>query len=316
MYKIAIIGASNMQRPLVEKANTMGLETHVFAWEKGEVVSDIAFKFYPISVLEKEKILNVCTEIDIDGILTIGSDIAVDTVNFVANKMELVGNSMSSTQMTRDKHLMREKLAEAGLPVPGFKVINSVDELKNLDFAPPYMIKAVDRSGSRGIQLVKKDSERTEAYANAMEVSLNKKVLVENYFDGKQYSLEVLSQNGNHNFVGITEEFYTGPPQFVETGHIMPGPISKKNLEKGLELTFSALDALEIKNGASHTELRINRDNEFCFIEIAGRMGGDFRANLIELAYNYDYIEDSIKIALDPLLCLTWCASALHKVNA
>ena len=60
MKKLAIIGASYLQRPLVEQARAMGLETHVFAWRKGEVVSDIATRFYPISILEKEQILEQC----------------------------------------------------------------------------------------------------------------------------------------------------------------------------------------------------------------------------------------------------------------
>ena len=296
--KIAIIGASNMQRPLVKKANEMGIETHVFAWEKGNVADDIATKFYPISILEKEQIYEVCKSINIDGITSVGSDLALDTVNYVAEKMDLVGNTLHSTELMRDKFLMRKKLLNERLPVPHFFSLENVNELNTINLTYPFMIKSSDRSGSKGIQLVNNENEAFEAFYNAKKTSLNKKVVAEDYFDGKQYSVEAISQNGRHHFVGITEEFYTGPPQFVETGHIMPGNLSNDNLKVAVDLTFEALDALKFKNGASHTELRVNRKNEFCFIEIAGRMGGDFRSELIRIAYDYDFLKDTILLTL------------------
>ena len=296
--KLAILGASYLQRPLVEKAKEMGLETHVFAWREGNVVGNIATKFYPISILEKEQIYEVCKSINIDGITSIGSDLALDTVNYVAEKMDLVGNTLLSTELMRDKFLMRKELWNEGLPVPNFFSLENVNELNNINLAYPFMIKASDRSGSKGIRLVYNDNDAFEAFYNAKKTSLNKKVIAEDYFDGKQYSIESISQNGRHHFVGITEEFYTGPPQFVETGHIVPGNLSNENLKKAVNLTFEALNALNFKNGASHTELRINKNNDICFIEIAGRMGGDFRSELIRLAYEYDFLKDTILLSI------------------
>ena len=40
--KLAVIGASYLQQPLVEKANEMGLEVHCFACEEGAVCKEIA----------------------------------------------------------------------------------------------------------------------------------------------------------------------------------------------------------------------------------------------------------------------------------
>lgn len=296
--KIAIIGASKIQLPVVLRVNDMGYESHVFAWEEGNAVNHVASAFYPISILEKELILEKCLELKIDAIITVGSDIALDTVNYIAHRMGLVGNSLESTLFTRDKHAMRDRLGQFGLPIPRYALIQSDAALAELGFSFPFMIKASDRSGSRGISLVHDMDEAIEAYNDAKSVSFNQKVLAEEYFDGKQYSLEFLSQNGDHKFIGLTEEFYTGPPQFVEKGHLMPGRIKEEFLKSAIDLSYKALIALEINNGASHIELRINDNGEICFIEIAGRMGGDFRSELIRLAYNYDYISDTVKIAL------------------
>ena len=75
MKKIAIIGASVLQEPLIEKAKSMGLETHVFAWAAGDIGEKTADFFYPISIVEKEEILEVCRKIGIDGICSISSGV-------------------------------------------------------------------------------------------------------------------------------------------------------------------------------------------------------------------------------------------------
>ena len=81
MSKIAIIGASYLQLPLVRKAKEMGLEIHCFAWDKDAVCKEEVDSFYPISIVEKEKIFQICQSIEIDGICTIASDVAAPTVS-------------------------------------------------------------------------------------------------------------------------------------------------------------------------------------------------------------------------------------------
>ena len=83
MRKLAILGASYLQVSLIKKANDMGLETHVFAWEEGAVGKELASYFYPISILDKETILLKCKEIGIHGITVIGTDIAMPSINYI-----------------------------------------------------------------------------------------------------------------------------------------------------------------------------------------------------------------------------------------
>ena len=81
---LAIIGASYLQLPLIEKAKEMGYTTHVFAWKANDVGEAAADHFYPISIVEKELILKKCREIRICGICSIASDLAAITVNYIA----------------------------------------------------------------------------------------------------------------------------------------------------------------------------------------------------------------------------------------
>ena len=104
MQKLAIIGASYLQLPLVKKAKEMGLHTICFAWAEGAVCKDEADEFFPISIVEKEQILEVCREKQIDGICTIASDVAAPTVTYVAEKMRLVGNTYEVALNCSFKH--------------------------------------------------------------------------------------------------------------------------------------------------------------------------------------------------------------------
>jgi biotin carboxylase len=296
--KIAILGGTNFQRNLILKANSLEIETHVFAWKEGNVVEDISAFFYDISTTEKEIILAKCKEIGIDGITSVGSDVAVETINYVAKKLNLIGNSIQSGINTRDKYVMRGIFKKFQLPTVNYQLIQNYEAIENLSLEYPFMIKASDRSGSRGITFVNNKNEAKIALNEALNVSYNKKVIAEEYFEGIQYSVETISQNGKHYFVGLTREFYTGIPYFVEKGHIVPGQIEEFKFNEMLTIVFAALNGLEIKNGAAHSEIRINEKGEFCLIEIASRMGGDFRAEMVEKAYNYDYLKNTIFVAM------------------
>ena len=175
MKKLAIIGASYLQLPLVKKAKAMGLETYCFAWEEGAVCRDIADLFYPISIIEKEIILEKCREIGIDGITTIASDTAVVTVNYVANKLGLISNPDEYSVMTTNKYLMRKCFAESDIPSPKFSLVDTSNSYNIKGFKFPLIVKPTDRSGSRGVEKVLDPVLLDSAISRASEVSFGKK---------------------------------------------------------------------------------------------------------------------------------------------
>jgi biotin carboxylase len=163
MKKIAILGASYLQVPLIKKANEMGLETHVFAWEEGAVGKELASSFYPISILDKESILMKCREIGIHGITTIATDIAMPSVNYVARELNLIGNSLEATLISTDKYEMRKALSSKNIPCPRFSFyeIDNFQNHEGLEF--PLIVKPTDRSGSRGVTKVNSIDETNKA---------------------------------------------------------------------------------------------------------------------------------------------------------
>ena len=299
MKKIAIIGASYLQNPLILKAKAMGLETHVFAWKAGDIGEKTADYFYPISIVEKEEILNKCREIGIGGICSIASDLAAITVNYVAMKMGLPGNSLICTEKSTNKHKMREAFEQNGDPSPKSRLVHSAENLKAVSLQYPIIVKPVDRSGSRGITKLESPDGLAKAIEYAKAQGFEKDALVEEFAVGQEYSVECISYQGVHHFLAMTKKFTTGAPGFVETGHIEPAPVSEKMLEQVKKVVFHALDSLGICNSASHTELKISSFGKIALIEIGGRMGGDcIGSSLVELSTGIDFVRAVIEIAL------------------
>ena len=301
--KIAIIGASYLQVPLIKKAKEMGLETHVFAWRVGDEGEEIADFFYPISIVEKEKILYKCREIGIDGICSISSDLATTTVCYIAQKMKLTSNTIECSHKTTNKFLMRECFKENHDPSPSYLLIkdseNYLDVVNKSAFNFPVIVKPTDRSGSRGVKKCFSISELPLAIENAKECSFKKEIIIEEYIEGQEYSIESISYNGEHTVLNITYKITTGSPHFIETGHIEPAPLSDLAKEKIINVTKHALNSLGIRYGASHTEVKVDKSGNINIIEIGARMGGDMiGSHLIQLSTGFDFVKAEIQIAL------------------
>lgn len=299
MKKIAIIGASYLQVPLIEKAKALGIETHVFAWRVNDVGETIADYFYPISIIEKEEILKKCHQIGIDGICSIASDLAIITVNYIANEMGLTGNSLECTRVSTNKHLMRMAFKKNGDPSPKSFCVAHKNDLDGVQLCYPVIVKPIDRSGSRGVTKLQSPNGLLQAIEAAMEQGFEKKALVEEFITGKEYSVECLSWKGEHHFLALTLKYTTGAPHFIERGHLEPAPISNNQLEEIKGIVFHALDSLQIANGASHTEIKVSDNGTIKIIEIGGRMGGDFiGSDLVNLSTGIDFVRAVIQIAM------------------
>lgn len=299
MKTIAIIGASYLQLPLVEKAREMGLHTLCFAWSNGAVCKDVADEFYPISVTEKEWILGICADKHIDGICTIASDVAAPTVAFVAEKLGLVGNSYAAAIRANDKSQMRQAFSKAGIPCPRYQVVNSIGQLDLRSLSFPVIVKPVDRSGSLGVLRVDHEEKLPSALDIALEMSFKHMAIVEEYIEGREISVEFISSEGIHYPLQITDKITTGPPHFVELEHHEPADLTEEWKLKVNDLTRRALSALGVTNGASHSEYRITEDGRIYVMEIGARMGGDFiGSDLVYLSTGYDFLKGVIQVAL------------------
>lgn len=296
--KIAIIGANEPLLSHYRQTKALGYEIHSFAWEEGAVCKSYADFFYPISFTEKEKILSICRKVGIEGVLSFTLESALPTVNYVAAALNLSCNPASCIMLTSDKYSMRQQLQLSNVRVPEYKLVTTATELEVSDDNFPVIVKPVDSGGSRGVTKVYSRPDLEAAYQRALAYSGSGKVLVEQYIDGREFSVEYISYGGEHYPVAITDKVTTGEPYFVELEHHQPADITAEQKEKILKLTEDTLKALQVDSGASHTEIKLNSMGELYVIEMGARMGGDMiGSDLVRLSTGYDYVKGSLEVA-------------------
>ena len=306
MKKIAVIGASYLQRPLVEKAKEMGLYVLCFAWREGAVCESLVDEFYPISIVEKEQILEICQQKKIDGICTIASDVAAPTVAYVAEKMGLIGNSYEAAVCANNKFAMRDAFMKANVPCPQYTMVDDIkalslkSQVSSLNsFTFPFIVKPTDRSGSLGVAKVNNEEEILSAVEKALNCSFKHQAMVEEFIEGREISVEFISYRGTHYPLTITDKVTTEAPHFVELEHHQPSTLTPAQYEEIYAITRRALDALGVTDGASHSEYKITKDGRICIMEIGARMGGDFiGSDLVRLSTGYDFVKGVIDVAL------------------
>ena len=304
MKKIVIIGANNFQMPLIKKAKELGYEAHVFAWKEGAIGAEFADFFYPISIIEKDLILEECKKIKPDAVISVASDLATLTVNYLADKLGLTGNSLECTQISTNKYKMRQAFQDNKVSVPKFIETskfdtNTLEQISKMNL--PIIVKPTDRSGSRSITKIESlDSEELKkAIEEAISVSFEKKAIIEEYIEGEEFSAESISYRGKHTLLTVTRKQTTGAPHFIETGHTQPAGLDSEMLEKIKKEVFAGLNSLQITNGASHAEFKITPDGKVKIIEIGARMGGDcIGSDLVKISTGYDFLKMVIDVAL------------------
>jgi len=298
--KLAVIGASYLQLPLVIKAKELGLQTLCFAWDEGAVAREHCDRFYPISIVEKQRILEVCKDEAIDGICTIASDVAVPTVSFVAEHLGLVGNSIQSSRVCTNKYLMRNALAAAGVRCPRYLQVTEADSalLAATPCGYPLIVKPVDRSGSMGVTQLDCQDGLGAAVDGAIAASFTGAAIVEEFIEGDEVSVETISWEGAHFHLTITDKVTSGRPHFVELAHHQPTTLPESVQNEIRRHTCLGLDALGVCYGASHAEFIVSERGLYV-TEIGARMGGDFiGAELVCLSTGYDFLRGVIEVSL------------------
>lgn len=305
--KLAIIGANEFQNPLILKAKDMGFETHVFAWEAGDIGERTADVFHPVSIVEKEEIGRICLEEGVVACCSIGSDLAIHTVNYIQRLLGMPCNPEITDTIATNKYDMRRAFLSAGIPCPGFLKVSHIPAEADLaDMTYPMIVKPTDRSGSRGIFKVSDYTQLCKAVPQSIASSFEKSAIIEEFIDGPEYSCESISYAGEHHILALTKKFTTGAPHFIETGHTEPSDIPEALHPAIHEAIHSALDALHIQYGASHTEFKLSSLGDVRIIEIGSRMGGDcIGSDLVYLSTGMDYMAMVIDTACGKAPILT-----------
>lgn len=296
-----ILGASELQLPAIKMAKKMGLQVIAVDMDKNAVGFKFADIGLEISTLEKEKILEFASALNVSGIMTLASDQPMNTVAYVGNRLNLKVISERVAICTTNKGVMRDTLKKNKIAIPDYKIIKDFEgflkEIKKFNL--PCIIKPTDSSGSRGVQLKCDLNSLDEAYFYSSNYSRNGEIIIEEFMQGREFSVESMSFDGTPKIIAITEKETTGAPHFVEMGHIIPANISKVEEQQIKEIVESTIKALEITDGPSHCEVMLTESGPK-IVEIGARLGGDnITTHLVPLATGYNIVKATINYAID-----------------
>jgi len=159
-------------------------------------------------------------------------------------------------------------------------------------------VKPRDNSGSRGVKLCRTTEELEQSMVEALEYSKLDTVLVEEFIEGPEYSIEGLHYDGKSEVIQFTEKKTTEFPYNVELGHIQPASISEENKQRIREILEKIGKTLKFENCPSHTELKINERGIFV-IETSPRLGGDYiTSTLTPLSTGVNVEDELLRISL------------------
>ncbi|MGL4366768.1 MAG: alpha-hydroxy-acid oxidizing protein [Brevinemataceae bacterium] len=280
-----IIGAGELQIPLIQAAQKLGFSTVVTDINPSASGFELADYRIIADTLNAQETLQKIKEFiqlnnTISGVATAGTD-ASYTVAVIADALNLPGHSPKSAWNASNKAIMRQTLQEHNISIPKFKIVQNYNEAFQFfkEIGSFCVTKPITNMGARGISLIKNESELSEACSLVHQFNRNEnKFLIEEYIDAHELSIDALIEHGNITITGIADRIIEYTPYFVETGHILPSQLPESWIERAVNAFSEAIKALGLTHGAAKADLKISNQNTW-IIEIAARLSGGFMSS-------------------------------------
>ena len=297
--KILVIGGGKWQVPIIQKAKNLGHYVICSNLYEDSIGFEYSDKSYVANVLDKEKNLKIAIDEKVDAIITDQSDIAVNTVAYISEKLGLNGVGYDIADLYTNKFRMRKELKVENLCHPKFKEFKTLYEAINffnlLD--TDAIIKPLANQSSRGIYKITCIDELKDKFYNTMECSIDETILIEEYIRGFELTVEGYKTSRKHYTLAISKKkHYENLPVVAKslTYQIDFKEFDRKELERINDNLFDRLPF-----GITHTEYKY-WNNKFYLIEAAIRGGGTkISSHIIPVVSGIDVNELLIKNALE-----------------
>jgi biotin carboxylase len=286
--KILVLGGSYLQADFVDTAVKSGYKVFVLDRDPEAYLSERAdIHFFNIDISNEEEVNAFFVEHKCDIIISPVTEIGNVIAAEVARRNNVRYNSPETVLASTDKKEMRKLLNGSGLSrIKSFPVNEDLRFPKELGL--PFIVKPRVNSASRGVSLVQNESDFKKAIDYALHYSdSTNDILIEEYIEGIQYSIETISFNSRHYVVAVTREVLSGPPYFMERMNIIDAEEIHELHSKMASFAKKILDIINVQVGPCHIEIKIQEDAIY-LIEVATR-SGLLRDKLIKTAGGEDY---------------------------
>lgn len=305
--KILILGAGVYQVPLILKAKEMGLYTIAASYAGPYPGLAIADEVWEIDTTDYHALLEKAEATQISGVCTTGTDVSVISVGYLCEKLHLQGIPFSAARLATNKASMKEAFLSGGVSTPkAYKVFTDAEALDAFSrLKPPVIVKAVDSSGSRGIQRADTQEEVLAARRAAMHVTRKDYVLVEQFITAHEIGVDGLVSSGRIQLLLPHDKFtYTTGSTTLPEGHHFPYPCSNSLLKRIQKEVTKAIAALGLDNCAFNSDVLVT-GNDAYILEMGGRAGATCIPELISLHTGMDYYGALIRMALGESITLS-----------
>lgn len=302
--RLLVLAAGILQVPVIKKAKEIGYYVIAADGDSNAVGLQFADKAICANITDEEVMLKIAREQHIDGVIHPCSEVSMNVMGRINDELGLAGITKEQAIRATNKHLMRNAFEKGNAPSPMSILTKSAEDawihLQN-DLSTNGILKPSRNSGSRGIAKVSRNMDKEDfvkAYNIALNESRDKSVLIEQFIDGPEFSIEIIVWNSEVNVLTVTDKKTTGAPHFVELGHNQPSCFSKEDVETLKTAAVAGVKALGVNNCACHAEAKL-MDGKAYLMEIGARLGGDFiSTELTHLSTGIDMVAAAIDVAL------------------
>ena len=289
---VLFVCAGRWQFDAMLQAKKMGYQIIAIDSDENAQGFKLADKYFIIDIRNTSKIIEKITSlrINLGGVVCIVSDSGQVSAAKIREKLGLFGMSTQVALNMTNKEIQRTLLSnQEGIYIPKFLVtgekISKAEIEKKIGY--PCVVKPVDSAGSRGVSVVLNEFKITSSIKEAISYSSNGKVIVEEFIDGKEYTIETFTHKYKTEVLLITEK--------GKIGNTLANELFSSNLSES-ELKFlnsfikKVFKVLKYNFGAGHTEvIKRYTDGKFFLVESAGRGGGFMLSDLlVPLASGYN----------------------------
>ena len=270
---ILIFGCGELQQSIIARAHSMGLFVVGIDPCPEAYCRDDVDAYEVVGGQDYDGTCAVVEKYGVDAIVTAATDKPLVMMARIAEKYGFPFFSEATARWSTDKFQMKKRFELGGVPHAQGRLVSKKEDAAGLIF--PVIVKPRDNSGSRGVRLCRNEDELNASIEEALGNSKLDTVLVEEFIEGPEYSIEGLHYDGKSEVIQFTEKRTTEFPYNVELGHKQPATLTDEQKDSIREIVQSIGNALSFENCPSHTELKINERGIFV-IETSPRLGGDY----------------------------------------
>lgn len=308
MKRLLMLGGSLYQTYAIKEAKRLGYYVITCDYLPDNPGHKYADEYHNVSTTDKEAVLQLAQELNVDGIVAYASDPAAPTAAFVCEQLGLPTSPYKSVEILSNKDFFRDFLQKNGFNCPkamGFTTYE--DALAHIDeFHLPVMVKPVDSSGSKGINKMTDKAQLKSFVEDALSYSRSKRFLIEEFIvkKGHQISGDAFSVDGKLVFHCLGNEFYDPncDKDFAPLGECWPFQMDHKYIEDLEGQLQRIMTLLSMKSNAYNVEAIVGEDDKVYLLELGARSGGSLIPQVTEYATGINMVTWVIQAAAgDPI---------------